>query len=386
VSGRVLFHVQHLLGVGHLRRAEIIAKAMTGEGLDVTVAFGGRPVAEVGFGGLHVAALPAATIANEDFSNLLDAVGSPIDDTWKARRRAALLDLYHAADPDLVLIELFPFGRRQFRFELEPLLEAIHAAKRRPLVACSVRDILVEAKKSGRDQETVATLRRWFDAVLVHGDPALIPFGATFRAADAIADLIHYTGYVGAAGTSAGPADGHGEVLVSAGGGAVGAPLLAAAMAARPLTPLAGNVWRFLAGPNLPEAEFAELAASAGDRTIVERFRPDFVSRLGVAALSISQAGYNTTMDILSAGVPAVVIPYETAGETEQRLRAEVLAAKGLLTIVAAAELSPERLADAAAAALSRSAAPAVHVDLSGAANTARLVRNLAARRGLGNR
>ena len=43
MSARVLFYVQHLLGIGHLKRAEILAEAMAAAGLDVTVAYGGRP-------------------------------------------------------------------------------------------------------------------------------------------------------------------------------------------------------------------------------------------------------------------------------------------------------------------------------------------------------
>jgi len=376
MSGRVLFYVQHLLGVGHLKRAEILAKAMAAAGLEVTVAYGGLPFPEVPFAGVRLAQLPAATIANEDFSTLLDAAGTPVDDAWLAARRDALLDLYRATKPDVVLIELYPFGRRQFRFELTPLLETIHAAEKRPRVACSVRDILV-VRKPGRAEETVETLRRYFDAVLVHGDPALIPFGETFSAADRISDLIRYTGYVCATADAEASDAGAGEVIVSAGGGAVGAPLLFAALQARPMTPLAASTWRFLAGPNLAEADYARLAATANAGTIVERFRTDFVQRLRNAALSISQAGYNTTMDILASGVRAVVVPYETAGETEQRLRAEILAQRGLLTLVPAAVMSPARLAEAIAAAAT---APHISVpaDMSGATKTARLVRGLA--------
>ena len=40
----VLFHVQHLLGIGHLRRAGAIARGLVAAGLDVTVASGGAPV------------------------------------------------------------------------------------------------------------------------------------------------------------------------------------------------------------------------------------------------------------------------------------------------------------------------------------------------------
>ena len=54
MTRRVLFHVQHLLGIGHLRRAEILAEAMAAEGLEVTVAYGGQRLAEVPFRGVQV--------------------------------------------------------------------------------------------------------------------------------------------------------------------------------------------------------------------------------------------------------------------------------------------------------------------------------------------
>ena len=380
-SRRVLFYVQHLLGVGHVKRAAILAEAMAASGLDVTVALGGPPLADVPFRGARVAQLPPARIAGEDFSTIIDDAGRPADEAWRAARRGALLDLSASVRPDVLIIELFPFGRRQFRFELIPLLETVHRVPERPRIACSARDILVASKRPGRDAETVETLRRYFDAVLVHGDPGLIPFDATFASASAIADLIRYTGYV----TSPARHDlelsgGAGEVLVSAGGGAVGAPLLLAALEARAMTPLADNVWRLITGPNLPDTDFERLRAAADERTMVERFRQDFPARLKLAALSISQAGYNTTMDIVAAGARAVVVPYETASETEQRLRAELLAAKGLLTVLPVDALSPARLATAVADALARPAATARSVDLSGAATTARLVNELAAR------
>ena len=278
-----------------------------------------------------------------------------------------------------MLIELFPFGRRQFRFELLPLLEAIRAEKHRARVACSVSDILVAAKLPTREIEAANTLRRFFDAILVHGDPGLIRFETTFSEAARIADLIRYTGYV-ASPTDEGSSKGAGEVVVSAGGGAVGAPLLAAAMAARPLTALAGHVWRFLTGPNLSDEDFKALASHQSERTVVERFRDDFVNRLRVSSLSISQAGYNTTMDILASGARAIVVPYETKGETEQRLRAEIFARKGLLTLLPAAELSPARVVQAVRAAMEKPAASA-RVDVDGAAATARAIGELAAQR-----
>ena len=39
---RVLFYVQHLLGIGHLKRATTLARAMTEQALNVTVVSGGE--------------------------------------------------------------------------------------------------------------------------------------------------------------------------------------------------------------------------------------------------------------------------------------------------------------------------------------------------------
>ena len=55
-------------------------------GLEVTVALGGRPLAEAPFRGVNIVQLPPATIANEDFSTLLDIEGRPVDEKWKAQR------------------------------------------------------------------------------------------------------------------------------------------------------------------------------------------------------------------------------------------------------------------------------------------------------------
>ena len=58
-------------------------------------------------------------------------------------RREMILDAYRRHRPRVVMIELFPFGRKKFGDELLPLLELAHADRPRPLVVCSVRDILV---------------------------------------------------------------------------------------------------------------------------------------------------------------------------------------------------------------------------------------------------
>ena len=127
---------------------------------------------------------------------LIDAAGAPIDDALRRRRRAEVLAAFAAARPDVVVIEGFPFARRAFRFELDPLIAAVRQARPRPTLLCSVRDIVVMRDDPQRRREAVERVRGDFDAVLVHGDPALVPFEASFPAAPEIADRLVYTGYV----------------------------------------------------------------------------------------------------------------------------------------------------------------------------------------------
>ena len=171
MATRVFFYVQHLLGIGHLKRAATIARAAAADGLNVIVAMGGPPVPGVDFGNISCVQLPPVQAGDEEFRTLIDARGQPIDEAWRVNRRNALIEAFEAADPDILLFELFPFGRRQFRFEILPLIEAARSASRPPAVMSSVRDVLVHNAKPARIRETLDLVRGSFDLVLVHGDP-----------------------------------------------------------------------------------------------------------------------------------------------------------------------------------------------------------------------
>ncbi|OBZ92324.1 glycosyl transferase [Pararhizobium polonicum] len=371
---RAFFYVQHLLGIGHLARASRIARALAEDGFDVTVVTGGTPV--TGFPGplVHHVALPPITAGDAGFSGLADIDGNPVDDAFKNNRRDRLLTAFRQSQPDIVIIEAFPFGRRQVRFELLPLLDAIAATDPKPLVVTSLRDILQERSKPGRDEETVATVKQYFDRVLVHGDPAFARLEDTFPLAVDIVDKVIYTGLV-AAPPPAQPAERF-DVIVSAGGGAVGNALIRAALeTAKSLG--AALSWALITGPNLPQSDFDAILADAPAHVSVYRFRPDFASLLAGARLSVSQAGYNTVCDILRAGCHALLIPFTAGGETEQTVRAERLEKLGLAHILTEEALSPESMTQAIEAALAASGRPPHSLDLDGAQRTAEILRGL---------
>ena len=55
---RVLIHVQHLLGTGHLQRAALVARALVAEGAAVTLMTGGMPLPGFRLDGGRVVQLP----------------------------------------------------------------------------------------------------------------------------------------------------------------------------------------------------------------------------------------------------------------------------------------------------------------------------------------
>lgn len=376
---RVFFYVQHLLGIGHLRRAAVLARALVAGGFDVLLVSGGAPVEGVVLGGTRFHQLPPLRAADESLRDLARLDGGPVDEAFERQRTEVLLGLLGAEAPDVVITEQFPFGRTRLRFELLPLLEAARALPKRPLIACSVRDVVRRAGPE-RIAETEQLLGRLFDAVLIHGDPRLVPFERSFAGWARIKERAFHTGYVSEQDLAQGmqSAEGRDEVVVSVGGGAVGAPLLKAALAARPRTALADRTWRLLLGENLPAQDRAALAREEG--VVIEPARPDFTTLLGNATLSISQAGYNTTIETLCCADRAVLVPFATERETEQADRAQALAERGMVAVVPPGTLSAQGLADAVGRALagpSLKSFPPCNVD--GGPKTAALLHRLLA-------
>lgn len=365
-------------------RAVALSEAMCQRDLQVRLVLGGPSVPHVDFGRAQVEYLPALKARDSNFSGLVDSAGKEPDALFLGVRRRQLLHCLQRFAPDLVLIEAFPFGRRQLRFELLPLLDACHSADPRPVVVCSVRDIVQRRRKPGRTEESVRLVKQYFDHVLVHGDAEFIAFGDSFAGAPEIAAQIHYTGYVvrskvasvNAADDSVNTADA--QVLVSAGGGAAGYPLMQTALQARALSQAAELNWWLLSGEGLPSEALESLQNSAPSGVTVARSRPDFQTLLRQCRLSISQAGYNTVAEVLCASAPALLVPFEGTTETEQLQRAERLEQRGLVEVVREQDLSPERLAAAVDRALASRPDPGSCPNLNGARNSAALICNWA--------
>lgn len=342
---KTMIVVTHLLGTGHLSRALTLARAFDAAGHEVLLVSGGRPVPHLDVGHLGWLQLPPLSSDGTDFTRLLTDTGEEAGAGYLERRMVALRHALTEFAPDILITELYPFGRRVLSGEFLALLEAAQDQRDRPVVLSSVRDILAPPSKPEKALRADEIITRFYDAVLVHSDPHATRLAQSWPVSSALAAKLRYTGYVAPAAPEAHPQQlGEGEVLVSAGGGAVGEPVFRTALQAARLRPALR--WRLLVGGGDTDL-LAALRAEAPENAIVEPARPDFRRMLPLAAASVSMCGYNTAMDLLQAGTPAVLIPFDAGREVEQGLRADSLAALPGIEVLRSADLDAPALAAA---------------------------------------
>lgn len=191
---------------------------------------------------------------------------------------------------------------------------------------------------------------------------------------EAIADKVRYTGYL-----APDFADGAGDraavlaelglpegptALCVVGGGQDGGEL-ALAFARCPLP--AGTSGILVAGPFMPAEMRRELHLAAERRRELRVL--DFVKDLrplyGLADCIVAMGGYNTVCEVLGTGRRALIVPRERP-RLEQLLRAERLAALGVLDVMRADDLSPAALGRWLAASGDRRPPVRDRVDLGG--------------------
>jgi len=163
-------------------------------------------------------------------------------------------------------------------------------------------------------------------------------------------------------------------IVVTAGGGGDGFDLIENfldAQAASPTLRAAHSL--VVTGPLMARGkrDLLKSATRADNLTLIE-FTSDLMSYLAAADLVVSMAGYNTICETLSLGARLVLVP-RVRPRSEQRLRAERLAARGLARVLLPDDLSPERLAAEVQAALA-APPPAVTLDLGGLARASRAI------------
>jgi predicted glycosyltransferase len=349
---KIVFYCQHVLGIGHLVRSTEIIRALASQ-FAVCLVSGGADVDGFQFPeGVSVVKLPPLQ-TDADFSELQTCTGDDLE-LVKQARQAVLLGVLRDLEPDAFMIELFPFGRKRFSFELLPALEYLRGSVRETKVICSLRDILVSKRDQAQHEERVCNIvNSYFDLVLVHGDARFQKLEETFSRVSDLRCPVEYTGYVVQRSVAAIPAHApaHGPlIVVSIGSGRyrTGHQLLESIIdAAALLETEIPHRFLIFGGPFMPDDVYVRLAHQAQGQPNVsfERYSPDLLALMESAGLSISMGGYNTLMNVLTTGVKAMVFPYTTNGDQEQNIRAEKLERLGVLDVLHPDDLEASVLA-----------------------------------------
>jgi predicted glycosyltransferase len=377
---KILFYCQYVWGIGHLFRSIEVARALSDH--KVFLVAGGREIDINLPEHVSLVRLPGLYM-DEHFTTLIpEDPGKTIEDIQR-QRKEILFGLCEKHKPDLLIIELYPFGRTIFGFELQPLLDSIHQGRfGKTKIVCSLRDILVEKRDPGMYEERVINhLNAHFDLLLIHSDPELLPLDETFSRVNDIQIPIFYTGFVtrkveAGAGKNLRRelAMGAEEKLIvaSAGGGRSGYKLLSNVIGAVHLLSNTHPIrLEMFAGPFRDDDEFRKLSAHSTKRIRIRRFTQRFLDYLSAADGSVSLAGYNTCMNLLVTRIPALVYPY--LRQQEQPIRVTKIKDFLPMKILQDQDLSPSALGGHIQQMLGVSKLSAsISLNLDGAENTAR--------------
>jgi len=380
----LLLYCQSSLGIGHTMRSLRIIHELN-HVYDVFFLNGGKDIPPEQYPGVHIINLPPI-VADPEFVELRPMQDNiSLEDIFQ-QRRDIILSTFERHTPQVLVVELYPFGRGSFGSELVPLLK--QARQQGTYTVSSVRDILAKRTDQSRyEQKVIDRMNRYFDALLIHGDETFYPLDESFSRMRDIQSNVHYTGYVvpeirpeikyDPADDPAQPKPAH--IIASIGGGRFGHELaLAVVLAAKYLEHKIPHQITLYTGPFCPREIITMLEQAACEATNlqIKYYTEDLHLELQSASLSISLGGYNTTMDVLATGVPSMMMACRNNGGMDQAPRLKRLAMTGAIDLIETDDLQPETLAAKIVQNLAK-----VHttpsINLNGAKNTAALIQKL---------
>jgi len=250
-----------------------------------------------------------------------------------AERRSLMLNTVAEIAPRVLVIEDFPFYGHQSKEEILPLIQLVRGNAHEESLVVSVTDgVLATDDPDEENRSAIAAnvLQRYFDMVVVRSDPVFARLEEFFQPNGAMATPIFHTGFVAplrhegrAAANNAG-----GGILVSAGGGQNGGALFRAAIEAHRILwhtlPLPMTI---VTGRQLPADEWQDLMSLAGTTPALTLTRtvPDQRTAVASARLSVSQCGYNSTVNAIAEATPSLFIPHIDSRSREELIRAQRL-------------------------------------------------------------
>ncbi len=273
--------------------------------------------------------------------------------TLTAIRSGAILSAVEAFNPDLMIVDNVPRGAQR---ELDPVLKA-QRRRRRTRIVLGLRDVIDRpsaVRAQWLRQRNFEAMRDFYSEVWVYGDQIFYDTIGEYGLDGELGTKAQFVGYLDQRARLKSPAarpaldailgeDPRPYLLCSVGGGRDGADLCRAFVHAE-LPP--GHRGIIVTGTQMAHeirAELRNLGKNRSELLVVEFVREPIALMAGAAAI-IAMGGYNTVCEVLSLERPALIVP-RAAPRAEQAIRAERLAARGLIDMLPAEALDPAALA-----------------------------------------
>ncbi|MGR8978721.1 MAG: glycosyltransferase family protein [Gammaproteobacteria bacterium] len=315
----------------------------------------------------------------------------PIETTLQLRQKL-IFESIRSLKPQIILVDKAPAG---IRGEILPALRYVKTKLPRTKIVFGMRDIedhpdhvRSEWEKAG----IVPLLEEIYDAIFLYGERAvydpILEYGLSYR----IERRLVSCGYIGRNEPEVPRDDIRRQlrlrtgrlVLVTPGGGEDGYAILEnyIQMLKKKFNSCRPEFDSLIVTGPLMDSNKRRILQQAGSLNLaltVTDFTPDLYSYLNAADLVVSMGGYNTVVEILSANQRGIIVP-RVNPRLEQLIRAERLAAKGLIDMIHPSELTPDRLFDAIVNSLRQPRPPRpqdLGIELDGAVNVCSAMENI---------
>jgi predicted glycosyltransferase len=373
---RVATYSPGMVGFGHIRRNASIAQALRASTLQPAVMMlaeawqaGSLPMPS----GVDCVTLPA--LRKEAEGNYIPRFVDISDQDLVLLRSRVIRGAMEAFDPDVMIVDHLPLGAARELAETLYLLRERHGRS----IVLGLRDVLQDrdtVRRAWADPAHASALRDCYDAIWIYSDPAVYDLMRECPVFDAVADRVHYTGYldqrprlelVKANVDSMLSQLPEGRLaLCVVGGGFDGDELAEAFLHAELPDDMIGVV---VTGPYMPEESRMRLnrALARQPRMQLIDFLPEPVALIERADRVVAMGGYNTVCEVLSFEKHALIVPRVRPGR-EQWIRAQRLRELGLVRVLHPDRLTPRALSDWLAADLGAPPPSRSRVDFGGLA------------------
>ncbi len=353
-QARIALYSHDTMGLGHMRRNLLLAQALCASSLNAVVLLiaGAREAAAFAMpAGVDCLTLPALS-KNGDGHYGCRHMPIRLQELISLRGGAIQAAL-EAFDPDLVVVDNVPRGAVR---ELDVTLEALRSAGRARLVL-GLRDVLDEpaiVRAEWRRAANEEAIREYYDLICVYGDRRVCDPAEEYGFSPDVTKLVRFAGYLDQRERLAvAESVGHdvleglalppGRLVLGLLGGGQDGARLADAFSRVELPPDTNAV--LVTGPFLPPSVRRGILRRVKEapRMRVLEFVQEPTVLLNRADRVVAMGGYGTTSEILSFEKHALIVP-RVQPRREQLVRAQRLAALGLVHVMHPDEVTPDRI------------------------------------------